>query len=1196
MSKIKTNQITSRAHKGTLVIGDTKDKVQFHHEAEVFIPGYATQDYVDDVADNIMPHENPVFHLNDTELRVDYQIPSGKNAGTFGPLDNHANVNVPDGSTWTIVGQDDEVGQTSGTLRGLDDTDIPMVPNDESYLHYDSYKDKWVPKTLSSLSGEDGAQGPKGEQGEPGKDGEKGDPGEKGEQGNPGPQGPEGPQGPKGDPGDQGLKGDTGPEGAKGDTGAEGPKGDPGEKGDTGDTGPEGPKGDTGDEGPEGPEGKPGTGIQVKGSVATEGDLPPAGNEVGDAYGVLGTGDLWVWGDDDAWHNMGSVQGPAGEQGEKGETGDQGDPGEKGDPGDNGKGWTGGSYDSSNGIATFTSDDGLGFSTTDLRGEKGEQGPQGDPGEKGDPGDQGEPGQEGQPGPEGIQGPEGPEGPKGDPGDDGVGQTVEVANVTTVPNKSDGTHGDADVTENPMTDESRLVLDFAIPAGSKGDEGVPGPSGDSAYTVAVNNGFTGTEEEWLESLKGEDADGGYTGGDLNVDGQLTFENRDGAGRNAIAIGGMAGINAQGDYSVALGASAGMENQNREAIAIGKGSGFENQGESAIAIGNQAGRSNQPDNTIAIGKDAMPSSENSIQLKAGDTTFDVTPTEVLHNGQPIGGGDAGGGGGEYGIDESQRVASGNWLTFRNGSGVKDKLYFMTKDLPNGAPWPTYHGNSDNGYSFHLQSHENQALVIENQTVGTAIVGYQFETGKDEGLVLEGKSGKPEKSTIYLTTNDKVAIKTTNGSVEMPSLPDADPGVENAVWADDGVLTLSGHVAGGGGGGGGGYTGGDLNVDGELTFDGRGSFQSVAIGQGAGATDQSDVTVAIGFEAGALNQGENAIGIGRGAGGDRQGKGAIALGSGSGLSEQGQGAIALGVGAGATGQGQGSIAIGDLAGAQGQGNNSIAIGTAAASLNQPDGAIAIGVDARAAGADSIQLKAGSTTFDVTPTEVLHNGKPIGGGGLPEYARWDEGKVLEVMQGGSGLQWAFNDHLELDNPLPWKHGQYNTLNIAEVDYKGYATLNLAVSPNQYVAADPDHSTILVQPSNRPTGIEGMFAHVALGKGQQYQLYGDDWDSDTKQFSPSQDDVHLTFLCINNKWRLVGRYDAGVTSLDVSSSKTDLVESLSAIRNSTKNETTFEGLRDSLGAAIDGLISKFESQIAESFEVEAAREKKITEAKKDV
>lgn len=34
-----------------------------------------------------------------------------------------------------------------------------------------------------------------------------------------------------------------------------------------------------------------------------------------------------------------------------------------------------------------------------------------------------------------------------------------------------------------------------------------GDQGDSAYQVALANGFEGTEAEWLESLKGED---GYT--------------------------------------------------------------------------------------------------------------------------------------------------------------------------------------------------------------------------------------------------------------------------------------------------------------------------------------------------------------------------------------------------------------------------------------------------------------------------------------------------------------------------------------------------------------------------------------------------------------------------------------------------------------------------------------------------------------
>lgn len=39
-------------------------------------------------------------------------------------------------------------------------------------------------------------------------------------------------------------------------------------------------------------------------------------------------------------------------------------------------------------------------------------------------------------------------------------------------------------------------------------EGEIGPEGKSAYQVAVQNGFTGTEEEWLQSLKGEKGDPG----------------------------------------------------------------------------------------------------------------------------------------------------------------------------------------------------------------------------------------------------------------------------------------------------------------------------------------------------------------------------------------------------------------------------------------------------------------------------------------------------------------------------------------------------------------------------------------------------------------------------------------------------------------------------------------------------------------
>jgi len=46
-----------------------------------------------------------VFYLNDQTVTTDYSIPSGQNAGTFGPLtvNSGVTVTVPSGSTWTVV-------------------------------------------------------------------------------------------------------------------------------------------------------------------------------------------------------------------------------------------------------------------------------------------------------------------------------------------------------------------------------------------------------------------------------------------------------------------------------------------------------------------------------------------------------------------------------------------------------------------------------------------------------------------------------------------------------------------------------------------------------------------------------------------------------------------------------------------------------------------------------------------------------------------------------------------------------------------------------------------------------------------------------------------------------------------------------------------------------------------------------------
>ncbi|ENY5526582.1 hypothetical protein ACFZL0_002605 [Staphylococcus pseudintermedius] len=51
-----------------------------------------------------------------------------------------------------------------------------------------------------------------------------------------------------------------------------------------------------------------------------------------------------------------------------------------------------------------------------------------------------------------------------------------------------------------FSDETTLT----IPKGQDGRDGVNGTNGLSAYELAKNSGFTGTIEEWLKLLKGED--------------------------------------------------------------------------------------------------------------------------------------------------------------------------------------------------------------------------------------------------------------------------------------------------------------------------------------------------------------------------------------------------------------------------------------------------------------------------------------------------------------------------------------------------------------------------------------------------------------------------------------------------------------------------------------------------------------------
>ena len=198
---------------------------------------------------------------------------------------------------------------------------------------FEGTEDEW----LISLKGEKGETGPKGDKGDTG---EKGATGERGPQGL---QGERGLQGVQGEKGEQGIQGPVGPKGEQGEQGIQGIQGPQGEPG------PQGPKGDTG------------SGLNIKGKLDSESQLPQEGVS-GDAWLIAGNIYVFVGENGNVesnpkWSNVGSIQGPAGPQGPVGPKGEQGEPGPKGEPG--------------------------------ADGAPGIQGPKGDPGEKGEKGDPG---------------------------------------------------------------------------------------------------------------------------------------------------------------------------------------------------------------------------------------------------------------------------------------------------------------------------------------------------------------------------------------------------------------------------------------------------------------------------------------------------------------------------------------------------------------------------------------------------------------------------------------------------------------------------------------------------------------------------------------------------------------------------------------------------------------------------------------
>jgi hypothetical protein len=273
--------------------------------------------------------------------------------------------------------------------------------------------------------------------------------------GTPGPQGIQGEQGPAGP---QGIQGEQGPAGPMGMTGPQGPAGINGIDGQDGAQGPIGPQGIQGEQGPAGPMGMTGPA-----GAAGEQGIP----------GIPG---------------LNGQAGPQGEQGPQGIQGEQGPAGPMGMTGPEGPiGLTG---------------------PAGATGATGPQGPIGLTGPAGATGATGAQGPTGLTGPAGATGATGPQGPTGLTGPAGATGATGAQGLIglTGPNGATGATGP----QGPIgltgpagatgTTGPQGPIGLTGPAGPQGEQGFAGANGLSAYEIWLEQGNTGSEEDFLSLI------------------------------------------------------------------------------------------------------------------------------------------------------------------------------------------------------------------------------------------------------------------------------------------------------------------------------------------------------------------------------------------------------------------------------------------------------------------------------------------------------------------------------------------------------------------------------------------------------------------------------------------------------------------------------------------------------------------------
>ena len=331
----------------------------------------------------------------------------------------------------------------------------------------------------SGTSGENGTSGVNGENGTSGTSGKDGENGEHGTSGTSGENGTSGTSGENGTSGVNGENGTSGTSGRDGIDGENGEHGTSGTSGINGENGEHGTSGTSGIDGNDGNDGAPGVGINFKGNVPTQENLPEIAED-GDAYITEDTDSLWIWNGEN-WIDGGSIQGPAGTSGTSGVDGSKGDQGDSGTSG-----------------------------TSGVDGSKGDQGDAGTSGTSGIDGLNGAPGERGDAGTSGTSGTSGINGENGEHGTSGT-SGINGENGTSGTSGIDGEHGTSGTSGADGTDGENGINGTSGTSGIDGEQGPQGETGAGGGNTYVARAEFGPTQD-LETVFFSDFTG--TGGHL----------------------------------------------------------------------------------------------------------------------------------------------------------------------------------------------------------------------------------------------------------------------------------------------------------------------------------------------------------------------------------------------------------------------------------------------------------------------------------------------------------------------------------------------------------------------------------------------------------------------------------------------------------------------------------------------------------